>query len=158
MSKKIRVAIIDDSTFMRKAIENMLKDEEDIEIIAQGVNGVDAVNIAAKQKPDVMTLDVEMPQMDGITALQKIMKDSPMPVIMLSSLTQEGADTTLKALDLGAVDFIPKEKSFGSMGVLKIANELKSKIRRFSSDKSIVKRLSMSTAPRPAGAAPAAPA
>jgi two-component system chemotaxis response regulator CheB len=156
MSKKIRVAIIDDSAFMRKAIENMLKDEEDIEIVAQGVNGLDAVKIAATQKPDVMTLDVEMPQMDGITALQKIMKDSPMPIIMLSSLTQEGADTTLKALDLGAVDFIPKEKSsFGSMGVMKMANNLKDKIRHFAGSKGIVKRVTTSAAPRVVGAAPA---
>jgi two-component system chemotaxis response regulator CheB len=149
---KIRVLVVDDSAFMRKAIETMLAGEADIEIVGYGRNGVEAVDMAASLKPDVITLDVEMPQMDGITALELIMKNSPTPVIMVSSLTQEGADTTLKALDRGAVDFIPKEKSYGSVGILKISNELKNKVRRFAGDKGIIHRL------RPAaGAAPAAP-
>jgi two-component system chemotaxis response regulator CheB len=138
---KIRVLVVDDSTFMRKAIETMLAGETDIEIAGFGKNGIEAVDMAASLKPDVITLDVEMPKMDGITALELIMKNSPTPVIMVSSLTQEGADTTLRALDKGAVDFIPKEKSYGSIGILKISNELKSKVRRFAGDKNIIHRL-----------------
>jgi two-component system chemotaxis response regulator CheB len=143
---KIRVLVVDDSAFMRKAIETMLAGEADIEIVGYGRNGVEAVDMAASLKPDVITLDVEMPQMDGITALELIMKNSPTPVIMVSSLTQEGADTTLKALDRGAVDFIPKEKSYGSVGILKISNELKNKVRRFAGDKGIIHRLRPATA------------
>lgn len=138
---KIKVVVVDDSIFMRKAMKNMLADADDIEVIATGANGEDAVNLAKTLKPDVMTLDVEMPKMNGLTALGIIMKEAPLPVIMVSSLTQEGADTTIKALESGAADFIPKEKSFGSVGILKIANELKDKIRKFGSDKTIVRRL-----------------
>jgi two-component system chemotaxis response regulator CheB len=156
---KIRVLVVDDSAFMRKAIETMLAGEADIEIAGYGKNGVEAVDMAASLKPDIITLDVEMPKMDGITALELIMKNSPTPVIMVSSLTQEGADTTLKALDRGAVDFIPKEKSYGSVGILKISNELKNKVRRFAGDKSIVHRLRSNSAPhstpRPATVTPA---
>ncbi len=82
-----------------------------------------------------MTLDIEMPRMDGLTALQKIMAENPMPVIMVSSLTTEGAESTLKALDLGAVDFIPKDKSFASFGVMKIEDQLISKIKNFAKRK-----------------------
>ncbi len=138
---KIRVLVVDDSAFMRKAIENMLSGEQDIEIAGFGTNGEEAVELTAKLKPDVVTLDIEMPKMDGLTALEKIMRFTPTPVIMVSSLTQEGADTTLRALDAGAVDFIPKEKSYGSIGILKISNELKSKVRRFAGDKTILRRL-----------------
>jgi two-component system chemotaxis response regulator CheB len=145
---KIRVLVVDDSTFMRKAIETMLAGETDIEIVGYGKNGIEAVDMAASLRPDVITLDVEMPKMDGITALELIMKNTPTPVIMVSSLTQEGADTTLRALDKGAVDFIPKEKSYGSIGILKISNELKSKVRRFAGDKNIIHRLKPVSAPR----------
>ncbi|MDR2401563.1 MAG: chemotaxis response regulator protein-glutamate methylesterase [Deferribacteraceae bacterium] len=138
---KIKVLVVDDSAFMRKAIETMLAGEVDIEIAGFAKNGIEAVDMTASLKPDVVTLDVEMPKMDGITALELIMKNSPTPVIMVSSLTQEGADTTLKALDKGAVDFIPKEKSYGSVGILKISNELKNKVRRFAGDKGIIHRL-----------------
>ncbi|MDR0454309.1 MAG: chemotaxis response regulator protein-glutamate methylesterase [Deferribacteraceae bacterium] len=147
---KIKVLVVDDSAFIRKALENMLSGEQDIEIVGFATNGEEAVDLVAKLKPDVVTLDVEMPKMDGITALGKIMKASPVPVIMLSSLTQEGADITLKALDLGAVDFIPKDKSYGSTGILKISYELKNKIRRFAGDKSIVQRLRLTSSARPA--------
>jgi two-component system chemotaxis response regulator CheB len=102
---------------MRKAIESMLSGESDIGIVGFAADGEEAVKLTAELKPDVITLDVEMPKMNGLQALEKIMKDNPTPVIMVSSLTQEGADTTLKALDLGALDFIPKEKSYGSVGV-----------------------------------------
>ncbi len=107
-----------------------------------------------------MTLDIEMPRMDGLTALQKIMAENPpMPVIMVSSLTTEGAESTLKALDLGAVDFIPKDKSFASFGVMKIEDQLISKIKNFAKRKMFFRRpMTSRTAARPsATAAPAAP-
>lgn len=157
--KKIKVVIVDDSAFMRKAIENMLSGEEDIEIVGTGKNGEEAVELAATLKPDVMTLDIEMPKMDGLTALQKIMASPrPVPIIMVSSLTQEGANTTLKALETGAVDFIPKEKSYGSVGILKIANELKSKIRRFAGDSMILTRMRLGRRTAAAGTAGVSPA
>ena len=154
---KIKVLVVDDSAFMRKAIENMLSGEQDIEVVGFGANGEEAVELVAKLKPDVLTLDIEMPKMDGLTALKKIMQNNPLPVIMVSSLTQEGAEITLRALDSGAVDFIPKEKSYGSVGILKISHELKNKVRKFAGDKSILHRLHpVSSAAKPA-AAPVTP-
>lgn len=132
---KIKLLVVDDSAFMRKAIENMVKKDPDIEIVGAGKNGLDAIEMVKTLKPDVMTLDIEMPRMDGLTALQKIMAETPLPVIMVSSLTTEGADSTLKALDLGAVDFIPKDKSFASFGVMKIEDQLIAKIKDFSKRK-----------------------
>jgi two-component system chemotaxis response regulator CheB len=157
---KIKVVIIDDSAFMRKAIESMLVRDAEIEIIGQGRNGLDAVEMAKNLKPDVMTLDIEMPRMDGLTALEKIMAETPLPVIMVSSLTTEGADATMKALDLGAVDFIPKEKSFASFGVMNIEDDLRNKIKQFARRTNLMRRLRPVSFGRTAGAvlpAPAAP-
>lgn len=153
---KIRLLIVDDSAFMRKAIENMVKKDPEIEVVGTGKNGLDAIEMVKSLKPDVMTLDIEMPRMDGLTALQKIMSENPLPVIMVSSLTTEGADATLKALDLGAVDFIPKDKSFASFGVMKIEDQLIAKIKDFSRRKTFFRR-PVITRPSSAMQAPAAP-
>lgn len=147
---KIKVLIVDDSAFMRKAIESMISKDPEIEIVGQGRNGLEAVEMARTLKPDVMTLDIEMPRMDGLTALEKIMRETPLPVIMVSSLTTEGAESTLKALDLGAVDFIPKEKSFASFGVLNIEDDLRNKIKQFARRKNLLSRLRPSSFTRPA--------
>ena len=115
---KIKVLIVDDSIFMRKALESLLSHEPDIEIVGLAKNGKEGVEMAEQFHPDVITMDIEMPVMDGITALEQIMKKNPTPVIMVSSLTKEGADATLKALDLGAVDFMTKDsQSFGGADI-----------------------------------------
>jgi len=157
--KKIGVLVVDDSAFMRKAIESMLVKDPDIEVVGSAKNGLEAIDMVKRLKPDVVTLDIEMPRMDGLTALQKIMAENPLPVIMVSSLTTEGADATMKALDLGAVDFIPKDKSFASFGVLKIEDQLREKIKSFSKRKAHLRRPSAIRKPMsPSGtAAPAAP-
>lgn len=131
----IRVLVVDDSAFMRKAIENMLKNVPDIQIVGFGRNGKEAVEMCKSLRPDVITLDIEMPQMDGLEALSTIMRETPTSVIMVSSLTTEGAEATMKALDLGAVDFLAKDKSFASFGVMKIEDQLIEKIRYFSTRK-----------------------
>ncbi len=104
----VRVLVVDDSRFFRKRIEEILKVDGGIEIIGFAVNGKEAVEMAAELKPDVITMDVEMPVMDGITAVRMIMKRRPVPILMFSSLTTDGAQSTLDALDAGALDFIPK--------------------------------------------------
>ena len=136
---KIRVLIVDDSLFMRKVISNMLKDEPDIEVIGLAHNGREALDMIGELNPDVVTLDVEMPVMDGLTALERIMKEKPVPVLMVSSLTKDGAEATLKALELGAVDFMPKNPN--SMGFFNVDFGLKEKIRRFSKNKPMMKLL-----------------
>lgn len=104
----VSVLIVDDSAFMRKAIQGVLEKDSRIEVVATAYNGLVALEKIRKYKPDVVTMDIEMPKMDGLTALKHIMEEMPCPVIMISSLTTEGAEATLKALELGAVDFVPK--------------------------------------------------
>ena len=105
---KVRVLIVDDSSFMRMAIRSILNKDPDIEIIGTAINGAEGVAKAASLKPDIVTMDVEMPVMDGLTALKEIMRSSPTRVIMVSTLTREGAAATFDALELGAVDYVSK--------------------------------------------------
>ena len=104
----IKVLAVDDSAFMRKLLSDMFAAEKDFMIVDTARNGKDAIEKVKKLKPDIVTMDIEMPIMDGITALEIIMKETPVPVVMVSSLTKEGALATLRALELGAVDFIAK--------------------------------------------------
>lgn len=128
----IRVLVVDDSPFMRKSIQKMLEGAPDIQVVGTARDGLDALEKVDELDPDIVTLDIEMPRMDGLTALKKIMAGSPRPVLMLSSLTQEGAQATLDALSAGALDFIPKESSFATMSILNIQQELQEKIRRLA--------------------------
>ncbi len=125
----VRILVVDDSAFMRKAISMMLEDDPDIEVIGTARDGIEAIEKVKSLKPDLMTLDVEMPRMDGITALKKIMKENPLPVLMVSSLTAEGARTTIEAMSAGAVDFIPKQLSYVSLDITKIKGDLIAKIK-----------------------------
>lgn len=125
---KIRVLVVDDSAFMRKVITDMIQQQPNIEVLDTAKNGADAVEKIKLLKPDVVTMDIEMPIMDGLTALQKIMDSEPIPVIMLSSLTKEGADATIRSLELGAVDFITKPSSVFKINTEDVKNELISKI------------------------------
>jgi len=112
----VRVLIIDDSAFMRSALRRILRSEPDIDVVGAAANGAAGLEEIARLKPDVVTLDVEMPVMDGLTALGEITRlpDSP-AVLMCSSLTQEGSDAALRALSLGASDFIAKAPTVGGM-------------------------------------------
>ena len=107
----IKVMVVDDSAFMRKIISDILGADNEIDVIGTARNGKDALEKLERMSPDVITLDIEMPVMDGILTLTEINEKYNIPVIMLSSLTTEGADATLKALDIGAVDFIPKPQN-----------------------------------------------
>ncbi len=104
----IRVLIADDSAFMRRVLSDLFNMQEDFEVAGTASNGRDTVEKVKKLKPDVLTLDVNMPVMDGLEALAIIMEENPLPVVMFSSLTQRGTEETIKALALGAVDFISK--------------------------------------------------
>jgi len=104
----VRVLVVDDSRFFRRRVTEILEADPQIKVIDSAENGVDAVSKASRLKPDVITMDVEMPVMDGITATRKIMESHPTAILMFSSLTTDGARATLDALDAGAVDFLPK--------------------------------------------------
>ncbi|WP_291323534.1 chemotaxis response regulator protein-glutamate methylesterase [Desulfonatronospira sp.] len=125
----IKVVVVDDSAFMRKAISTMLQKDPEIEVAAVARNGMEGLDMVRKHDPDVVTLDIEMPVMDGLTALKHIMMEMPRPVIMVSSLTTEGGEATLKAMEYGAVDFIPKQLSKVSLDIVKIEQELQSKVK-----------------------------
>ena len=104
----IRVLIADDSAFMRKVLSDLLGSQADFQVVGTAINGKDTVEKVKRLKPDLLTLDVLMPVMSGLDALEIIMDECPLPVVMISSMTQEGADATIKALALGAVDFVGK--------------------------------------------------
>jgi two-component system, chemotaxis family, protein-glutamate methylesterase/glutaminase len=129
MKRKIKVLIVDDSAFMRKSLSIMLSRDANLEIIGTAKNGKEGYDLAKSLHPDIITLDVEMPVMDGLTALKLIMKDAPTSVIMVSSITTEGAESTLKAFEYGAIDFISKEQSFVSVNITNIKDELIRKIK-----------------------------
>lgn len=107
----IRVLVVDDSTFMRNAITALLEQDPEIKVAGTAKDGLEALKKAEELDADVMTLDVEMPRLDGLGTLQRLMKATPMPVLMISSLTESGAESTLKAMEYGALDFIPKNMS-----------------------------------------------
>ncbi|NOS99233.1 MAG: chemotaxis response regulator protein-glutamate methylesterase [Phycisphaerales bacterium] len=107
-ASSIRVLIIDDSVFMRSMLKAALEKEPGVEVIGTAQNGLDGLAKIASLKPDVITLDVEMPGLTGLEVLERVMKASPLPIVMVSTKTQEGAEATLQALQLGAVDYVAK--------------------------------------------------
>lgn len=129
MSKVIRVLIVDDSALVRKMLTEMLQADPDIEVVGTASDPYDARKKIKKLEPDVLTLDVEMPKMDGITFLANLMRLRPMPVLMVSSLTVKGADVILRALEYGAVDYVTKPKIDLAYSLEQYGDEIISKIK-----------------------------
>ena len=127
--KKIKVLIVDDSALVRQILVEILKRARDIEVVDTASDPFVAREKIKETNPDVLTLDVEMPRMDGLTFLANLMRLRPMPVVMISSLTERGADTTLKALELGAFDFVSKPKVDVAGTLADFSDEILSKIR-----------------------------
>lgn len=125
---KIRVLVVDDSVFMRKIISDMIHEDDRFEVVDTAKNGIEAVDKTKRLNPDVITLDIEMPEMNGLEALRRIMAEHPVPVIMLSSLTEEGAKETIAALELGAVDFVRKPSGSISLDLFKVRALLMEKL------------------------------
>ncbi len=128
--KAIRILVVDDSAFMRYTLSRRLNETPGFSVVGSAHDGKEALQLTQSLKPDVITLDVEMPHMDGITTLRQIMANYPTPVVMVSSLTTEGARETIQALTFGAVDFIAKPES--KANIEQIIEELITKIRRAS--------------------------
>jgi len=125
----VRVLVVDDSAFMRRQLTRILEADRDLEVVGIARNGQEAVDKVKELEPDVVTLDINMPVMDGLTALTYIMMERPTPCLMVSSLTQEGALATFEALELGAVDFVPKPSGTISMDIDTQAEEILQKVR-----------------------------
>lgn len=143
----VKVLIVDDSAFMRNALSSMLSSDSEIQIVGKARDGIEAIELVEKLKPDIVTMDVEMPRMDGITALRHIMEKNPVPVIMVSSLTTDGAKVTLDALDLGAVDFIPKNLSDLSINIVKIQEILIDKVKHIAKKKILRRHIRPNASP-----------
>lgn len=126
----IKVLVVDDSALMRKTIKELLETDPGIKVIESAKNGREAIDKIYEFKPDVVTLDIHMPVMDGYEALKIIMKDNPLPVVIVSSLTQEEAPLTLKLLDLGAYDYVPKPGGTISLNIKIIKDEMIQKVKR----------------------------
>jgi two-component system chemotaxis response regulator CheB len=123
MADEIKVLVVDDSAFARMAIARELINLGGISVVDYARNGIDAIAKVKQLKPDVITMDVEMPKLNGLETLKRIMAECPTPVIMISSLTGEGTETTLRALEYGAVDFFLKNSlanPIGEMARLKV--------------------------------------
>jgi two-component system chemotaxis response regulator CheB len=151
----VKVLVVDDSGFFRRRVSEILSSDPNIQVVGTATNGREAIDQAQALKPDVITMDYEMPMMDGITAVRHIMQRCPTPVLMFSSLTHEGARVTLDALDAGAVDYLPKNFEDISRNPEKVKQMLCEKVhtisrsnRRFSS----YSAPAASTAPAPAAA------
>jgi len=129
MSKKIRLLIIDDSALIRQMLTQIFNSSEDIEVVGTAVDPLVARDKIKKLKPDVLTLDIEMPRMDGLTFLRNLMRLRPMPVVMISTLTEKGAAVTLEALELGAVDFVAKPKVDVSNSLNEYADDIIAKVK-----------------------------
>lgn len=135
IGRKLRVVVVDDSIFIRKALKDMIESDGTITVVAEAVNGSDGVDKVKQLKPDVVTMDIEMPVMTGLQALKKLMQEHPLPVIMVSSLTIEGAKETMEALESGAVDFIPKNLEGKTLNILRLKQDLVEKIKRVAGSK-----------------------
>lgn len=128
-AKPIRVLVVDDSALMRKMVGDIVQEAEGLKLAGQAKNGLEALDLAEKLRPDVITLDLEMPKMDGLQALARLMAERPIPVVILSAHAKEGAEPTLLALELGAVDFVTKPSGSISLDIDRVREQLVERIR-----------------------------
>jgi two-component system, chemotaxis family, protein-glutamate methylesterase/glutaminase len=150
---KTKVVVVDDSALVRGLLAEIINKQPDMECVGAASDPYVAREMIRNLNPDVITLDVEMPRMDGIDFLSKLMRLRPMPVVMVSTLTERGADVTLRALELGAIDFVAKPKIGVADGLRQLAEDITEKVR--TAAKAHVRRLP--PAAPPAGAAPGTP-
>lgn len=144
-----KVLVVDDSSFYRRRVKDILNEDRALTVVAEAKNGLEAVELAQQLRPDVITMDIEMPVLDGIAAVKRIMQSCPVPIVMFSSLTHEGAQATLDALDAGAADFLPKKFEDIAKDRTEAALILRAKVRM------LARRAPLSALRRPASAATA---
>jgi two-component system chemotaxis response regulator CheB len=128
-NKRFRVLVVDDSTFMRKVLETIFNADEQLQVIGQAKDGREAVALAESLKPDVITMDINMPHVDGLQATAEIMTTNPRPIVIVSSESKEGAASTIRALELGAIEFVAKPSSGIDLDMHSVKEELLRKVR-----------------------------
>src|ERR1700730_15568293 len=129
VQKKFRVLIVDDSAFMRKVLEGIFNADPQLQVVGHAKDWREAVALAESLKPAVLTMDLNMPHMDGLQATAQIMTSNPRPVVIVSSESKEGADSTLKALELGAIEFVTKPSSGIDLDMQSVREDLVRKVR-----------------------------
>src|SRR5712672_3734165 len=128
-TKKHRVLIVDDSTFMRKVLEGIFNADELLQVVGNAKDGREAVAMAESLKPDIITMDINMPHVDGLQATAEIMTTNPRPIVIVSSESREGAASTLRALELGAIEFVAKPSSGIDLDMQSVKDDLLRKVR-----------------------------
>lgn len=156
--KKIRVLVVDDSTFMRKVLENIYNADEQMQVVGSAKDGREAVSMAESLKPDVISMDINMPHVDGLQATAEIMTTNPKPIVIVSSESREGAASTLRALELGAIEFVAKPSGGIDLDMQSVKEELLRKVRMAAKVRVVrtATRLASSIQSAGAGAKPAA--
>src|SRR5271168_3140296 len=127
--KKFRVLIVDDSAFMRKVLETIFNSDDQLQVVGHAKDGREALTLAESLKPDVITMDINMPHMDGLQATAQIMTTNPRPIVIVSSESRDGAASTLKALELGAIEFVAKPSSGIDLDMQNVREDLLRKVR-----------------------------
>lgn len=156
--KKFRVLVVEDSTFMRRVLESIFNSDDQLQVVGHATDGREAIALAETLKPDVITMDLNMPHMDGLQATAHIMTTNPRPIVVVSSETREGAAKTLKALELGAIEFVTKPSAGVDLDLQSAKEELIRKVRMAAKVKVVRTASRMVTAVQGAGTAPAVPA
>ena len=157
-NKKFRVLIVDDSAFMRKVLDTIISSDETLQVVGQAKDGREAVTLAESLKPDVITMDINMPHVDGLQATAQIMTTNPRPIVIVSSESREGADSTLKALELGAIDFVPKPSSGIDLDMQSVREDLLRKVRMSAKVRVVRTASRLASTVQAANAAPASSA
>src|ERR1700735_4787905 len=151
--KKIRVLVADDSTFMCKVLKEIINSDPQLEVAGQARDGRAAVALAEQLKPDVITMDINMPHLDGLQATELIMSQNPRPIVIVSSESREGAESTLRALALGAIDFVPKPSSGIDLDIRNVRDEITRKLKMAAKVR-VVRTATRGKAPAPPPAVP----
>src|ERR1700720_2290461 len=128
-NKKFRVLVVDDSAFMRKVLETIFNADAQLQVVGHAKDGREAVSLAESLKPDVITMDINMPHVDGLQATAEIMTTNPRPIVIVSSESREGAASTLRALELGAIEFVAKPSSAIDLDMQSVKEELLRKVK-----------------------------
>ncbi|MFI5097102.1 MAG: chemotaxis response regulator protein-glutamate methylesterase [Candidatus Acidiferrales bacterium] len=155
--KKFRVLVVEDSTFMRRVLESIFNSDDQLQVVGHATDGREAIALAESLKPDVITMDLNMPHMDGLQATAHIMTTNPRPIVVVSSETREGAASTLKALELGAIEFVTKPSAGIDLDMQSAKEELIRKVRMAAKVRVVRTASRMVTAVQGAGTGPAAP-